>query len=223
MTEAMAVNSLESDVYEIIPPHGRAFFIEDEENGNILIESSWDAVADGLVAAIEENFGNVETLVLTHAHETHYTGADKVVEAFDPELYVPEGSELGEKLDADPDVVYNHSDVIADVLEVIRVPGHTDHTSAMRHIEKKCVFSGDTMDGSDRRGLPPGYILPAPAKFNWDPIKAEENLVGLLDYDIERIYVNHGTHITEDPLEKIDEFLYKTKSTEYDFADHSHI
>jgi hypothetical protein len=66
--------------------------------------------------------------------------------------------------------------------------------------------------GSDRRGLPPGYLLhPPQATHTNQPaeaaVEAEVNLEKLLDYDFEVALLNHGTPVFENASEKLDRYV----------------
>jgi len=87
------------------------------------------------------------------------------------------------------------------------VPGHTEATSALLLEDRGILVSGDALDGSDRAGVPAGYLLPPPALFNEDHAAAELNLYDLLQYDFETVLVFHGSNVFEDPKGKLDDFL----------------
>jgi glyoxylase-like metal-dependent hydrolase (beta-lactamase superfamily II) len=99
--------------------------------------------------------GNVERIILTHAHHDHAMGAFLILEKAKPKVYIHEmdavfiASSLGDSL-----VKVKEGDVIETELwplEVIWTPGHTTGGVCLYAREEKILFSGDT-------AFPDGYF-----------------------------------------------------------------
>ena len=99
--------------------------------------------------------GNVDKVVLTHAHHDHAMGAFLILEKAHPKVYVQTldtgyiASSLGESL-----VKAEEGDIIETELwplEVIWTPGHTEGGMCLYAREQRILFSGDT-------AFPDGYF-----------------------------------------------------------------
>lgn len=99
--------------------------------------------------------GNVDKVVLTHAHHDHAMGAFLILEKATPKVYVHSkdakyiASSLGDAL-----VKVDEGDVIDTELwplEVIWTPGHTEGGMCLYAREPRILFSGDT-------AFPDGYF-----------------------------------------------------------------
>lgn len=205
----MSVRQLADRVYDIQLEYVRAFVLEGTpDDGVTLIDTGFERTADELVSAVDREFGDVDRLILTHEGGDHYGGLDRVMEAFDPELYVAtDESDLRDAIEHEPDVLYEDGDVLDGEIEVIQIPGHTPAPSALLLRDQNALISGDVLDGADRRGLPAGYLLPPPETFNHDHAAAERNLDRLLEYEFDAVFVFHGSHVTDDPKSKLERYL----------------
>lgn len=205
----MSVSSVTDGIHAIQFDHVRVYVLEDTPEGRItLVDTAFEENGAELVRTIREEFGRVDRVVLTHGDHGHHGGLDHVMEAFAPELAAAAGeSKLYEAIDHDPDVRFEDGDVLAGNIRVIQVSGHTEATSALLLEDRGILISGDALDGSDRAGLPAGYLLPPPALFNDDHAAAELNLYDLLQYDFEAVLVFHGSNVFENPKGKLDDFL----------------
>ncbi|QCC48056.1 MBL fold metallo-hydrolase [Halobellus limi] len=220
----MSVSNVVEGIDQIQFEHVRVFVLEDTPNeGEItLVDTAFDENGAELVDVLRSRYGRVDRVVLTHGDHGHHGGLAHVVEAFDPDLAMPaDESKLYEHLeeaglDVEPDVAYEDGDVLDGNIRVIQVPGHTEATSALLLEDRDILISGDVLDGSDRGGLPAGYLLPPPALFNADHEDAELNLYDLLGYDFDTLLVFHGSHVFEDPKGKLDDFLVEREWNEWD-------
>lgn len=220
----MSVNNVVEGIDQIQFEHVRVFVLEDmPEDGQItLIDTGFEEDGPELVETLRSEYGNVDRVILTHGDHGHHGGLAHVVEAFSPELLMPADetklyTHLEEEgIDIEPDVAYEDGDLLDGNLRVIQVPGHTEATSALLLEDREILISGDVLDGADRAGLPPGYLLPPPALFNENHENAELNLYDLLTYDFDTLLVFHGSHIFEDPKEKLDDFLVQREWNEWD-------
>lgn len=206
----MSVRQLTDGVYDIQLEYVRAFVLEGTPDGGVtLVDTGFERTADELVSTVDREFGDIDRLILTHEGGDHYGGLDRVMEAFDPELYVAaDETDLRDAIGHEPDVRYEDGDVLDGGIEVIQVPGHTPAPSALLLRDQNALISGDVLDGADRRGLPAGYLLPPPETFNHDHAAAERNLDKLLEYEFDAVFVFHGSHVTDDPKCKLERYLH---------------
>jgi len=220
----MSVSNVVEGIDQIQFEHVRVFVLKDmPSDGQItLVDTAFDENGEELVETLREEYGTVDRVILTHGDHGHHGGLAHVVDAFDPELAMPaDESKLYEHfeeagLDIEPDVAYEDGDVLDGNIRVIQVPGHTEATSALLLQDRDLLISGDVLDGSDRGGLPAGYLLPPPALFNDNHRDAELNLYNLLDYDFDTLLVFHGSHVFEDPKGKLDNYLVEREWNEWD-------
>jgi glyoxylase-like metal-dependent hydrolase (beta-lactamase superfamily II) len=87
------------------------------------------------------------------------------------------------------------------------VPGHTEHNHALIDEDAGVAITGDTVFGADHRGLPTGYFHHPPAVYSEAPGAAEENLARLLDYEFDVALVSHGSSVTQNAREKLDQYV----------------
>lgn len=219
----MTHSSVTDDIGQVQFEHVRVLILEDVPAGQTtLIDTAFDENGEELVETLEAEYGDIDRVILTHGDHGHHGGLSHVMDAFDPELVMPaDETKLYDHLedaglDIEPDITYEDGDLLEGNIRVIQVPGHTEATSALLLEDRDILISGDTLDGSDRGGMPPGYLLPPPALFNIDHEAAELNLYDLLGYDFETVLVFHGSHVFEDPKQKLDDFLVQREWNEWD-------
>jgi glyoxylase-like metal-dependent hydrolase (beta-lactamase superfamily II) len=192
------------------------------EGQTTLVDTAFRENGDELVRILEDEYGTVDRVIITHGDHGHHGGLKHVMDAFSPELLMPADetklyTHLEEEgYDIEPDVAYEDGDLLEGDIRVIQVPGHTEATSALLLEDRGILISGDTLDGSDRGGLPAGYLLPPPALFNDDHRAAELNLYNLLKHDFQTLLVFHGSHVFDDPKGKLDDFLVEREWNEWD-------
>lgn len=205
----MGVQTGFNDIHAIQFEHVRVYVLEDIPEGRTtLVDTAFEENGEELVETIENEFGSIDRVILTHGDHGHHGGLNHVMEAFSPELVAADNeTKLHEAIDYDPDVRFENDDVLEGDIRVIQIPGHTKATSALLLEERNTLISGDVLDGADRAGLPDGYLLPPPALFNADHEAAELNLYDLLQYDFDTVLVFHGSNVFENPKEKLDDFL----------------
>jgi len=205
----MSAEEVTDGIYKIQFEHVRVYVLEDRPEGQTtLVDTGFDEDGAELVETIESEFGSVDRVVVTHGDHGHYGGLAHVMEAFDSEfLAADDEARLYDAIDYEPDIRFVDGDLLEGGIRVIQVPGHTRATSALLLEDREILISGDCLDGSDRAGLPRGYLLPPPALFNDDHEAAEINLYDLLRYDFDTVLVFHGSNVFEDPKGKLDDFL----------------
>ncbi|NUC73221.1 MBL fold metallo-hydrolase [Haloterrigena sp. SYSU A558-1] len=219
----MTLSSVTDGIDQVQFEHVRVLVLEDVPEGRTtLVDTAFEENGEELVDTLEAEYGDIDRVILTHGDHGHHGGLEHVMEAFDPTLVVPADEtklydhfeEAG--MDVDPDVAYEDGDLLEGDIRVIQVPGHTEATSALLLEDRGVLISGDALDGSDRGGMPPGYLLPPPALFNIDHEAAELNLYDLLGYDFDTVLVFHGSHVFENPKQKLDDFLVEREWNEWD-------
>lgn len=172
-----------------------------------LVDTGWPDTTDDLLAALEGEGVEPDRLFVTHDGHDHFGGVDAVMERYDPELVVPAAeTSLCDALAHEPDRYVEDGDALAG-MEVLVLPGHTEAPASLYLPERRTLIAADSLDGSDRRGLDPGYLLPPPAAYNADHTAAEESLERLLEYDIDSVLVFHGSHVLGDAGEKLERLL----------------
>lgn len=169
-----------------------------------LFDTGLADTTETLLAGIETVGVEPERLVVTHGDPDHVGGFDAVVDAFDPETYVPEATELA--TDHGPDHRYESGDAIGP-FEAVHVGGHTPGSSALVDEDRGILVAGDTVVGADWRGLPAGYLLTPPAYFSDDVATAETNAERLLAFEFDAALVYHGSSVLEDARERLDAFV----------------
>lgn len=183
--------------------HAKSFFFEDEQ---ILVDTGSESERDEFRAFIQDLPG-IETLVLSHSHGDHVGNVETVLAETDPEVVVPENEPgLAESLPR-VDRQIADGEVVAGDVVVREVAGHTEGIVGLHDESSEAFVATDILDGSDRRGLPPGYLLPPPAMFNWNHRQAEENLEDLLSFDFSAILVTHGSNVLESPMEVLQRYV----------------
>lgn len=219
----MSLSSVTDGIDQVQFDHVRVLVLEDVPEGQTtLVDTAFDENGEELVETLEAEYGDIDRVILTHGDHGHHGGLEYVMEAFDPKLVMPaDESKLYEHLeeaglDFEPDVAYEDDDLLEGNIRIIQIPGHTEATSALLLEDRGILISGDTLDGSDRGGMPPGYLLPPPALFNIDHEAAELNLYDLLGYDFDTVLVFHGSHVFENPKEKLDDFLVEREWNDWD-------
>lgn len=182
------------------------FVLEDDRT--TLVDTGWPDTDAELLAALEANDVVPQRVFLTHDGRDHYGGLDAVMDRYEPELVVPAAeTALHETIDHDPDRLVEDGDTIGDV-EVVVLPGHSTAPASLYLPAERTLIAADALDGSDRRGLPAGYLLPPPASYNDDHSVVEENLDRLLEYDVDSVLVFHGSHVLGDAGEKLERLLH---------------
>lgn len=206
----MSVANVADGIHTVQFDHVRVFVLEDRPQGQTtLVDAAFPEDGAELVDVLDEEFGGVDRVVITHGDEGHFGGTPDVVDAFDPELLVPGGARgFHDVLDLRVDAHISDGDLLDGDLRVVQVPGHTIATTGLLLEADGLFIAGDILEGSDRRGLPAGYLVPPAEQFNDHSHAAvERNLVKLFEHDIETVLVSHGSHVYEAPLEKLNDWL----------------
>lgn len=219
----MSLSNVTDGIDQIQFEHVRVFVLKDIPEGQTtLVDTAFEENGEELVTTLEDHYGTIDRVIITHGDHGHHGGLGHVMDAFSPELLMPnDESKLythleEEGYDFEPDIAYEDGDVLEGNIRVIQVPGHTEATSALLLENRDILISGDVLDGADRGGLPSGYLLPPPALFNDDHKAAELNLYNLLEYDFDKLLVFHGSHVFENPKQKLDDYLVEREWNEWD-------
>lgn len=206
----MSVSEIVDGIRAIEFDHSRVFVLEDRPEGTVtLVDAAFPDDGEELADVLEAAFGALDRILVTHGDEGHFGGVPAPVERFEPELVVPAGTKgFYEALDVDSDVEFVDEDLLASKVRAIEIPGHTVATTAFLPEDDQTLIAGDTPEGADRRGLPPGYLVAPAEQFNdYSHVAAQRNLVKPFDYEIDAVLAHHGTSVREDPLEKLNDWL----------------
>lgn len=167
-----------------------------------LFDTGLESTIDTTVAGIEDIGVAPERLVITHGDGDHVGGFDGIVDAYDPETWVPVQTDAG--LDADNR--YEDGDVIGR-FEAIHMPGHKPDNYVLIDEGAGVAVMGDALSGADQRGLSAGYFHLPPEVYSTDLGQAERSLENLLDYEFEVGLVFHGSSVTEAASDKIETYV----------------
>jgi glyoxylase-like metal-dependent hydrolase (beta-lactamase superfamily II) len=183
-----------------------AAFLVDVERPT-LVDTGWADTTTDLLAALDDAGVVPERVVLTHDGRDHYGGLDAVMAAFDPELVVPaDETALRDAIDHEPDRYVADGDAVGP-MEVYVLPGHSAALASLYLPDERTLIAADALDGSDRRGLPAGYLLPPPPAYNDHPAVVEDHLLRLLELDLDSVLVSHGSHVLGDAGAKLERLL----------------
>lgn len=178
----------------------------------LLVDTGPASEWNGLVEFLESH-GVPDAVFLSHAHGDHIGNAERVFDEYDPDVFVPANEQFDDVDMEEANVTeVEDGDEVTDGVAIVEVPGHTSGICALHLPDRGVLLGTDVLDGSDRRGLPPGFLLPPPGEYNWDSQAAETNLAKLLDLEFDTVVVTHGTNVEENPRLKLDRYL--------NFADH---
>jgi len=199
------IDEIAPDVYDITTqtrPGGGRFrvYLFDDETPT-LVDTGFEETTDKIVEAVDELGVDPERLVITHGDHDHIDGFDALVDALDVETWVPEQTDIGD-LRNDPDHRYTEGETIGEFVAV-HLPGHRADNHALVDEARGIAVMGDGAFGSDRRGLPAGYLVPPPAAFSEDVHEAELMLQKLLEYDFDAALVFHGSSVLENARETL--------------------
>lgn len=180
----------------------RAFVVDDDVP--TLFDAGLADTTDALLAGIEEVGLEPDRLVLTHGDPDHVGGIDAVVDAYGSALWVHEEASLD--VEAEPDRRFADGDQVGR-FQTVHVPGHTPDSCAFVDEDDGVAILGDTVFGSDFRGLPAGYLISPSEHFSADYAAAERNLSRLAEYDFEVGLVYHGSNVESGASEKLAEYV----------------
>lgn len=182
-----------------------------------LIDTCFQNRVEYLIEGIETIPVDPERLIITHRHLDHIGAFDEVVERYNPETWVPKDDNIyeiddyGIDIQTKPDHLFGDREQIGR-FETVHVPGHSPGNSVLVDEDAGIAHCADTVCGSDRRGLPPGYLLhPPQATHTFQPaeaaVEAETNLEKLLEFEFDVAILNHGTPVFENASEKLERYV----------------
>lgn len=195
----------------------RSYLYDVDGDVPTLIDTCFANRVEALFAGIEQIGVEPERLLISHRHLDHVGAFDEVVERYDLETWVPEADNVveiddyGIDIQTEPDHLFGDGATIGR-FEAVHVPGHSPGNSVFVDEAAGIAHCADTVCGSDRRGLPPGYLLhpPQATHTNQPPeaaVAAEKNLEKLLEYDFEVAILNHGSSVFEDASAKLERYV----------------
>ena len=169
-----------------------------------LVDAGFEDTVDAVADAAADLDITPKRLVVTHGDPDHVGGFDGLVDEFDLETWVPEGTDLDAS--HDPDHRYSDGDD-AGRFTAVHTPGHTPHHHSLVDEDAGVAVLGDAAFGSDSRGLPTGYFVLPPAFFTEDLHAADESLERLLAFEFDIGLLYHGSNVTEDAGRKLERFV----------------
>jgi len=169
-----------------------------------IVDTGLAGSVDNVIDGIDKVDVTPERLVVTHGDGDHIGGFDALVDEYDLDTWVPEGTETG--TDAEPTHRYGDGDQVGRFVAV-HAPGHRHDNHALVDESTGIAVMGDAVSGADQRGLPSGYFHLPPAHYSENLNRAEESLERLLEYDFDVALVFHGSSVTENAREKLDRYV----------------
>ena len=169
-----------------------------------LVDAGFEDTTDVVAEAAADLDVAPERLVITHGDPDHVGGFDGLVDEFDLETWVPEGTDLGG--DRDADHRYGDGDG-AGRFTAVHTPGHTPNHHSLVDEDAGVAVLGDAAFGSDSRGLPTGYFVLPPAFFTADLNAADQSLARLLEFEFDAGLLYHGSSVLEGASEKLERFV----------------
>ena len=142
---------------------------------------------EGVVDAIREHTDTVDAVVLTHQHGDHVQELDRVLNAFDAELYA-----YGEHPRRDHAIEDGDEVLVGDeTCEVVYTPGHADDHVSL--VSAQSLFSGDVVvhdDGAFEGGSFGRTDRPGQSRER--EIESIKRLLDRLPDGVEGMYSGHG-------------------------------
>ena len=183
----------------------RAFVVQSPQ-GNVLIDTCMEDDAQDFLNLIMPM--RITMIVLTHHHRDH-TGALPGIVAKLPGMRIAAHVLESERMPVPVTLMLQDGDLIADVLRVIHVPGHTTGNIALYFEKEKTLFAGDAVFGAG------GYkgVLSSPPKVYSDNVEqARESIHKILAFPFEKALLSHGEHLMGNAREQMRIMLEKEES-----------
>jgi glyoxylase-like metal-dependent hydrolase (beta-lactamase superfamily II) len=199
-------------------------FLVREEDGFTLIDTALESCAEPIIQAAQQLGSSIVRIVLTHAHDDHAGGLDKLHELLPEAEFAISARDArflsGDmSLDADepkdklrggwhihktrPSRLLSEGDHIGS-LEVITSPGHTPGHASFLDVRDGTLIAGDafqTLGGVAVSGML--TLFPLPAFSTWHKPTCLESARKLRTLNPTRLAVGHG-RVLEQPLAAMD-------------------
>ena len=180
------------------------------ERTTLVDAGAWDGVVD----AVREHTDDVDAVVLTHQHGDHVQQLDRVLDAFDAELYAyAEHPRRDHALDDGDELLVGE-----ERCEVVFTPGHADDHVSL--VSEASLFSGDVVvhddgafdDGSFGRTDRPGQSRER-------EIQSIRDLLGRMPDGVESMYSGHGGVFHGDVRAVVERALERAERREPKYQD----
>lgn len=174
-----------------------------------LVSGERDVLVDAgskfdVVEAIEERTGDLDALVLTHAHPDHVGNVPDVRDAFDVDVwgFDTEHDAVDRQLaDGETVQIGDHE------YTALHTPGHALDHLCLYAAEPSICFAGDLvfqngsfgrtdLEGGDRRTL----------------VESIQRLLETIDEDLAELHAGHGPSVTRDAYQHVDAALRAARS-----------
>jgi len=205
------------------------------KNGYYLIDTGIFMKTKYLIQILDKNkfpLSNLKMIILTHCHCDHIGGAAELVRCSGAKLAahindIPFILQQGlidgayhnmmieeQKYMRQFNCVVQHVDIaleddetidIIGGLQVINVPGHTPGSIALYQADEKIMFFSDVIRNKQDKGL----VIGIPENFNINTNQVHVDAKKLLSYPIEYALFSHGSPITKNANQILNESLGK--------------
>ena len=143
------------------------------------------------LVSMGKRWSDIKRIIITHAHGDHINNLPQVKTLTDAEIFIGEGDELvlEQRTGIRADVTLDTGNIIdaCGNIEIIRVPGHSDGNLCLLLHKYKALIAGDTIFGDKD-----GTLEAPPEKYCNDVSVATKNLLILVDYDFDKLFLSHG-------------------------------
>lgn len=198
-----------------LPPYLTAS--PDEPIGSHLIDDTLFgtgyALSAGRLLDEIDSHGGLERVVVEHQDTDHYGALPQVVEAYDPEVVVPEGDHgflQRTYAGLEADRLLDDGDEVGG-FRAVRVRGHTYANTSFVDESRGVLVAGDTVVRSDSDIAPAedwsGPLAPPADRFNLDTDRARRNLRALAGLDVEDVLLTHGEDVVGGGRDAIERLL----------------
>ncbi|MFB6184805.1 MAG: MBL fold metallo-hydrolase [Haloarculaceae archaeon] len=182
--------------------------VVEADDATLLFGAGTDDTVDDVLRFVETH--GVDTVVVEHGHRDHYLGVPALRERTAIDVAIPErDAHMLDDVDVRPEYHLEHGDVL-DGVRTVATPGHTPGNTSF--VYDGTLIAGDTVVGSDSIYAANGYWGGAldvlASDYNHDDAQARRAVTRLLDDDVERVLVTHGSNVLDDGSRALDDLAF---------------